>query len=94
MTVLVTTTKVRPNTSISFKPNQIFQNHSAWAGYIECLYVMLSEDELTQTTITRWESREYFESPTLTAEQQLINDEFTQWNSTNNIIVNELVEEE
>ena len=94
MTVLITTTKVRPNTFVNFTPTGSSSNHSNWSGYIDCLAILLSNDELTKTTVCRWESREHFESPTLTTEQQMINNEFIQWNLNNNITVTDLIEDE
>jgi hypothetical protein len=94
MTVIITTTKTRPSSDINFRPNNLYNRRSTWSGYLNCISVLFSEDTLTKTTITRWESRQHFENPSLTEEQLLMNNKFIQWFSNNNIIVTDLIEEE
>jgi hypothetical protein len=94
MNVIVTTTKTRPSCDIDFRPPNRYINHFTWNGYLGTILVLLSEDKLTITTTSRWESRQHFENPSLTEEQLCINNEFIQWNLNNNIIVTDLIKDE
>jgi hypothetical protein len=94
MTVRVINIKIRPNTTIPFKNPDLFLNHSTWPGYIDGISLELSNQDLVQTMISRWESREYYSNPVLTSGQLEIKQASEQWLIDNNItLLVEIIEE-
>lgn len=88
MTVMVITTKVRPNTSIDFRNKALPLNKPNWPGYIEAATsTIVSEDGFTEVSKTRWESLSNYLYPNLTDEQKNINIQSDKWNTDNNIQV-------